>query len=452
MEAEQLLNEIASICRRLRMAESTFGRRAVNDGKLVTRLRQGGRVTLQTVERVRAFIDALEQSEGVGSVIRDPLPQLSPQENFRFFDNRQKYLMFVNTCSEKAMIGNRVAMELASLHPRPPAIRLFDAGIGDGSVLARVLRSMHRRFPWMPFLVVGKEISIENARLTLDKMADRFFEHPQTVLVLTNMSYFEAPGLSPRSAQAAASLIWHEVALTGGTAGDFEEEIMGLEGFLNDHWRARISPATGGPIHEKPAVLILYREDNRFLLDNVIPRRGAHAASYDLIVAGQPFRSRAPLSFKAGKVMAPLARSLGPGGRLIGIHSCGSDPGHEIVQRVWPGEEPFLMDRHQLLKAVRQELGAEARGLNFTPYSDERSQFRYEMHILPNEIEDGIRTSTLLGAWNAATYVAQIEDQRLTAAMANDLYLDVTRNVLAKHGGLWFRNESYVISRKRDIY
>src|SRR5215475_8373582 len=54
--AEQLLNEIADYCRRVGMAESTFGRRAVNDGKLVSRLRIGGRVTMETVERVRNFM------------------------------------------------------------------------------------------------------------------------------------------------------------------------------------------------------------------------------------------------------------------------------------------------------------------------------------------------------------------------------------------------------------
>src|SRR5215510_5915577 len=54
--AEQLLNEISDYCRRVGMAESTFGRRAVNDGKLVSRLRIGGRVTMETVDRVRTFM------------------------------------------------------------------------------------------------------------------------------------------------------------------------------------------------------------------------------------------------------------------------------------------------------------------------------------------------------------------------------------------------------------
>ena len=457
MEAELLLNEISRACRRLGIAESTFGRRAVNDGKLVSRLRQGGRVTLQTVERVRAFIDTLDMDGGGSpSFIRDAMPKLTPAQNFRFFDNRQKYLMFVNTCSEKAVVGSRVALELANIHPRPPAVRLFDAGTGDGNVLSRTLRSMHRRFPWLPFYVVGKEISLEDVRLTLEKMADRFFEHPATVLVMTNMAYNEAPWLTPHSLSGAQGLVWHEVGLTGTTAGDFEEQIMELDPFLIENWRARVSPKSGNPVYEKPVVLVLYREDNRFLLDSVIPRRGAVTADYDLVIACQPFRSRAPIDFKVNRVIAPLARSLGPGGRLIGIHSYGNDPGHEIVQRVWPGESPFTTDRHELLKAVRHELGHDARSLNFNAYSDERSVFKYDMYVLPNELEDGadggVRTSTLLGAWNAATYVSQIEDQRLAAAMANDLYLDVTRNVLRKYGGLWFKDESYVISRKRDMY
>ncbi len=35
------------------------------------------------------------------------------------------------------------------------------------------------------------------------------------------------------------------------------------------------------------------------------------------------------------------------------------------------------------------------------------------MHTLPSEISAAIGTSTLLAAWNAAIYVAQIEDERL---------------------------------------
>ena len=35
---------------------------------------------------------------------------------FRFYDNRQKYLAFVNTCNEKAAVAARAALELRQLH------------------------------------------------------------------------------------------------------------------------------------------------------------------------------------------------------------------------------------------------------------------------------------------------------------------------------------------------
>ena len=461
MQAEALLGEITDYCRRHGVAESTFGRLAVNDGKFVNRLREGGRITTTTFERVRLFI-ATDPAKGsllvgsgpgarsAGAPAQAPAPAAPKDRNFRFFDNRQKYLLFVNTCSEKGVVAQRVGMELGNIRPRPPAVRMFDAGVGDGTVLTRVMRAMHNRFPTMPFYIVGKEISLEDVRLALEKMPDRYFEHPATVLVMTNLYYREAPWLVPGSVTAATSLVWHELALSGSTAHEFEEQITGLAPFLAENWRAHVSPTSGNPVYERPAVLVIYREDHRFLLDRIIPHRGGAEADYDLVIASQPYRARAPLDFKASKVIAPLARSLGQGGRLLAIHSHGNDPGHEIVQCMWPGENPFRHDRHQLLKAVKETLGSAARHFNFNAYADARSLFRFHMHALPSEVSATIGTSTLFAAWNAAVYVGQIEDARLENVIGDRRYLDITGEVLHKHGGLWFWDESFIISRHRD--
>ena len=345
MNAQQLLQEISDYCRQTGLAESTFGRRAVNDGKLAARLRNGGRITTDTLDRIHGFMTAhpaegqrpaiIERTRDTRTVMA-PVPAAAakagdPQRNFRFFDNRQKYLLFVNTCSEKWEVAHRVSEELAHLHPRPPAVRVFDAGVGDGSVLVRVMRAMHDRFPHMPFYTVGKEISLEDVRLTLQKMSDRFFEHPASVLVLTNLAYADAPWLAVKSLNAASSLVWHELPLVGNSAHRFEEQIINLESFLADNWKAGVSARTGNPVYERPVVLVIYREDHRFLLDPIIPRPGGTLANYDLVIASQPYRARASLDFKAKRVIAPLARALGSGGRLIAIHSHGRDPGMEII-------------------------------------------------------------------------------------------------------------------------
>ena len=245
--SEALLRDIAEYCRSAKMAELTFGRLAVNDGKLVSRLRFGGRVTTDTVERVRAFI------------AREPAPAGQRHAGLRaaaacrrrtgarrgaaisaFTTTARNTCCSSTTCSEKWVIAQRVGMELGNIHPRPPALRVFDAGIGDGTVLTRMMRAMHHRFPTMPFYIVGKEISLEDVRLALEKMPDRLFEHPATVLVMTNMYYAEAPWLTPQLGHRGDQpRLARARRCTGNTAHDFETQITELQPFLAEHWRAR---------------------------------------------------------------------------------------------------------------------------------------------------------------------------------------------------------------------
>ncbi len=368
---------------------------------------------------------------------------------FRFYDNRQKYLAFVNTCNEKSAVAHRAAAELKHIRPTPPALRIFDAGMGDATVLARIMRHAHAQFPTVPLMVVAKEISLEDVRLGLEKMPDRFMEHPASVLVITNLNYSEAPRLMPRDIQAAAALNWHEVRLKGQTSDAYAEQIEELSTTLAFGWQTKPSPKSGNPVYVRPSVLVVYREDHKFLLDRVIPKPGQTFESYDLILASQPWRARMSAKFKAEKVLAPLSRSLAPNGRLLVIQSYGHDPALEIIQNLWPDENPFQVDRRQLLTALKGELGRDAGDFSLAVPSDDKSIFRYEMHTLPNEIGDRIGTSTLFAAWNAAIYVNQIEEERLDEVVTTGAYLDATQEVLQKHGGLWFNDETFVVTRRQ---
>ncbi len=366
---------------------------------------------------------------------------------FRFYDNREKYLLFVTTCGEKSAVAERIGEELAEIEPRRPALHLFDAGMGDGSVLAQTMQGMHKRFRHIPWVIVGKEISLEDVRLSLAKLPDRFFEHPETVVAITNMNYTAAPSLVPRPDEAAA-LLWHEIALEGDTSYDFLRQIRALQDVLTEGWQVRVSEKTGNPLAKRPAVLVLYRQDREFVLGPLVPQRGKAARPYDVVIASQPYRARLPAEVKVRNVIAPLARALAPNGRLVVIQSYGNDPGMEIIQRIWPDEQPFRTGRHELLAAAAAQLAApEDRDLAFIPYDDARSLFRYHLHTQPTEIERSIGLSTTLAAWNAAVYVAQSAEEKVIEAYASGRYLAVTQEVLRRHGGLWFQDETFVIAR-----
>ena len=151
---DQILQEISEFCRQRGLAESTFGRRAVNDGKLANRLRNGGRITTDTLERIRSFMarnaDAAPARRRVLfdaaaarglPVVTPPAPPVAsgqaandPQRNFRFFDNRQKYLLFVNTCSRE--MGNRAT--------RRHGARQYPSAPAGGARVRRRPRRRHR--------------------------------------------------------------------------------------------------------------------------------------------------------------------------------------------------------------------------------------------------------------------------------------------------------------------
>jgi len=263
-----LISEIESFCNTQRISKSTFGLRVVNDGKLVGRLKDGKGVTLKTISRIQEYLDshavhhADDKTQNNKGVVMSAAKSAKPgkaktkakakakkapavnkkpaaksksdakykagKQPFRFYDNRQNYLAFINTCNEKSAISQRVAKEFQYIQPTPPAFRMFDAGMGDATVLSNCMRYLHHKHPTVPHFIVAKEISMEDVRIGLDKMIDRFSEHPATILVLTNLNYAEAPKLMPRDVLTANAMNWQEVKLEGSHLFNYREQLESI--------------------------------------------------------------------------------------------------------------------------------------------------------------------------------------------------------------------------------
>ena len=230
--------------------------------------------------------------------------------------------------------------------------------MGDATVASHLMRSMHRRFPVMPFFIVGKEISLEDVRLSLEKLPDRFIEHPASVIVITNLYYAEAPWLRPRDVKAAAALNWKEVPLEGGSAQEYGEQLRALDPFLVDGWQVKSSEKTGNPMYVRPSVVVIYRKDHAFLLDSVIPKPGQVGGNYDLVIASQPWRARMSAEFKAKKVLAPLVQSLKPRAGCWRSSRVAATRRSKWSSEVWPNEEPFKVNRHELSRCCAKSSGA----------------------------------------------------------------------------------------------
>jgi len=109
----------------------------------------------------------------------------------RFFDDRLKYLSFIQNTGEKKAISLKLYPYIANMSKNKSYLRVLDAGTGDGTIKSNVIKSFHKYHPYTSLLITGKEISYEDLKNTLDKMPDRFVEHPNLLVTMTNVKFSE---------------------------------------------------------------------------------------------------------------------------------------------------------------------------------------------------------------------------------------------------------------------
>ncbi len=368
------------------------------------------------------------------------------KKNFRFFDNRQKYLLFVTTTNEKNKIADALKPIVQKIKPKFPALKVFDAGMGDGSLLMSVMRQCHQKMPHIPLLVSTKEISMEDVRLGLEKLPDRFVEHKNTVFVISNLNYVESTSLKSNNKKKQKKMNWKVVKLIGNSSLDYANQLRRLnQQFLNKKWQIERNPINGNPTYKEPAVIVIYRKDQEFSLKNIIPKKNDGKNSYNLIIASQPYRSRISAEKKVKYVIEPMLKSLDKKGKLVVVHACGKDPGNKIIKKIWPNEKPFPSLYNSILKYIKNNTDKD---LLKTLKFNKKQTIKYVLRALPNEISGGIATSLIFSAWNAAVYVNQISDEQIMRAEGKKYYQKIVQQVVNNNKGLYFNNELFVIEKK----
>ena len=366
-------------------------------------------------------------------------------KDFRFYDSRQKYLLFVTTTNEKNKIAESIQPIISSLKPKQPALKIFDAGLGDGSLLMNVLRQCHQKFPNIPQLISGKEISMEDVRLTLEKLPDRFIEHQKMVFVVSNLHYSEAAGLTSKNIKKQKKINWMTVKLKGNSSLEFNNQLRDIEKKVAKNWQVERHPKSGNPTYKQPSVLVIYREDQEFVLKNIIPTIKNPENKFDLILASQPYRSRIEVGKKVNYVIKPMIKALSSKGQLLIVHAAGRDPANKIIKKLWPKDNPFPSLSKEIIDYLKKNVDKNLlKDINILP----SKKIKYSLRALPNEISNGISTSIIFSAWNAATYVNQVNDIDILDAEKSKDYDKIVRKIVKQNKGLWFNNELLRIVRK----
>ena len=161
------------------------------------------------------------------------------KKNFRFYDNRQKYLLFVTTTNEKNIISDSIYPYIKKIKPTKPALKIFDAGMGDGTLLMNVMRQCHLEMPTIPLLVSTKEISMEDVRLGLEKLPDRFVEHKNTVFIISNLNYSEAAFLRSNNRNKQKKINWKIIKLKGNSSMDYSKQLRSYKKYFEKNGKQK---------------------------------------------------------------------------------------------------------------------------------------------------------------------------------------------------------------------
>ena len=127
------------------------------------------------------------------------------------------------------------------------------------------------------------------------------------------------------------------------------------------------------------------------------------------------------------------------------MHSYGDDPGYEIINKIWPNEKPFPSKGNEIITYLKTNL---ENSLINNLIFNEPEIVKYNLRVLPNETTNGIATSLIFSSWNAATYVAQISDDKILEKEREGNYPEFIRTIIKKYNGLWFNDEIIQIERK----
>ncbi len=363
----------------------------------------------------------------------------------RFFDDRLKYLSFIQNTGEKKAISEKIYPYIAGLSQNKSYLRILDAGTGDGTIKSNVIKSFHKYHPYTSLLITGKEISYEDLKNTLEKMPDRFAEHPNLLVTMTNVKFSEL-GLVESSTKIKDKKIKQfNLMLDSDNSFDFNSQISGtlLGNFIKKNWGIEIDNK-GRTSYSNPCIIRIYRKDNEKYLKTFL-KNDYKNNNYDLIIASQAYRAAASVKVKVNNVIGPLMRLLNKSGRLLVTHSSGGDSIQKVLKMAFKDKEAFPNNAKDIIEYLKNNPFGENNIYSFSkPIS-----YYFKFKKAPDQTVTELFGHNTDAKWANILYVGQIPEKDIQTLEKNQRMHNKIRRTIDASGAIQFKNELFSITKKR---
>jgi hypothetical protein len=359
----------------------------------------------------------------------------------RFFDDRLKYLSFIQNTGEKRAISAEIFPHIKSLPKNKTYLKILDAGTGDGTIKSNIIKSFHKYHPYTSLLITGKEISYEDLKNTLEKMPDRFVEHPNLMVTMTNVKFSEIGKVEKIKKIKGKSVKKLTLVLKADNSFDFNEQINRMGNFIEKYWGIEID-SNGKTSYSHPCIIKIYREDHKRYLEPFIDKNYENQG-YDLIIASQAYRAVSKTVSKVSNVIAPLMKILNISGKLLITHSCGDDSVEKILKQAWKDKNPFPIKAKEIIEYLKDNPIEE--NTKFT-YSKPKS-YTFKFKRSPDQTVSELFGHGLDSKWANILYVGQIPEKDIIAIEKNISALKRVKVAIKKEERMFFKNEIFSIKK-----
>ena len=363
----------------------------------------------------------------------------------RFFDDRLKYLSFIQNTGEKKAISLKIFPHVASMSKNKSYLRILDAGTGDGTIKSNIIKSFHKYHPYTSLLITGKEISYEDLKNTLDKMPDRFVEHPNLLITMTNVKFSEL-GLIENSKKIKNKKVKEfNLVLKSDNSFDFNDQISGtsLGNFIKRNWGIEIDKK-GRTSYSNPCLIRIYREDNEKHLGQFI-NNDYKNNNYDLIIASQAYRAASSVRVKVNNVIGPLMRLLNKSGKLLITHSSGGESIQKILKLAFKNKEAFPNTAKDIIEYLKDNPFGEN---NKYSYSKPLNYF-FKFKKAPDQTVTELFGHNTDAKWANIVYVGQIPEKDIQILENNSRLHNKVKKAIDSSGQISFKNEIFTIKKIR---
>ena len=361
----------------------------------------------------------------------------------RFFDDRLKYLSFIQNTEEKKAISEKFFTHVASLSENKSYLRILDAGTGDGTIFSNIIKSFHKHHPYTSLLITGKEISYEDLKNTLEKMPDRFVEHPNLLVTMTNVKFSEL-GLIESSKKIKDKKVKEfNLVLKSNNSFDFNSQMTSrlLNNFIKKNWGIEIDNKNKTS-YSNPCIIRVFREDNKKQLEKFL-KNNYKNNNYDLIVASQAYRAAASIEVKVKNVIAPLMRLLNKSGKLLVTHTCGGDFIQKVLKLAFREKEAFPNTAKDIIEYLRNNPIGENNIYDFS----KPINYYFKFKRTPDQTVTELFGHNVDSKWANILYVGQIPEKDILILEKNLTLMNRVKKTINDCDQIQFKNELFSITK-----